>query len=317
VDEEETVRNRNFLLLSLLVVFFFGCATENNYRIKRPFLYEAVKDDKKAYFFGTTHIGVDFDDLPDSFWPYFSAGNVFVSESAVSDYEVVDQKMKESLVRQEDGPYLSEFFSPAELKEISNYLNPYLKNRGVGLDDFSMFGIFSLLRLVVLSKEDNVKVEKGEYVRLKKARLDNQLIAKAISTPGKSIDVLDDPDPESLVKCYTTATLFWRDEIKDLLTKKVVNAAETASTLKDLEEYREGREDKVNTYAEKLPDCLIRQRHLLWMPKILSTIDKYEQPFFAVGLGHMIAKKGSLIEMLKQQGFKVRRMTETFLSEKK
>jgi uncharacterized protein YbaP (TraB family) len=315
VDEEKVMKSKS-LILAFILIFTVGCVSEPKYQVKRPFLYEVKKDNKKAYIFGTIHVGVGIDDLPTSFWPYFNEGNMFVSESMMSGVEAIERETELGLVHAPGQPHLSEVFSLAELQEISNYLAPYLEKHHVNLDDFSAFGIYTIIRLMISSKEDNIKVEKGEYTRLKGISLDKQLLQKASSIQGKAIAVLDDPDVKSLVRCYLSATTFWRDEVRKLLSTKTVNANEVAETLRDIAEYREGSEDSPIDRTAEVPECLLKERNQLWLPKIISIIERYNRPFFAVGADHLHMKKDSLIALLEQQGFTVRRVKETFLTEK-
>ena len=79
--------------------------------------------------------------------------------------------------------------------------------------------------------------------------------------------------------------------------------------IKDVEEYRLG--DKSNFDPDKFPkflkNFLFTKRHNKWMPKILEQ-SKEGQTFVAAGLAHFVYSEDNILDRLKEEGFKVKRI---------
>lgn len=313
-----------FLSIFSFFLLISGCATETKYQVKKPFLYEVTKGDRKAYLFGTMHVGVVMEDLPDSFWPYFNQSDIVVTEVDLDDDQlapgnVAFHHLLKRMIRTEGDPKISEVLSKDDCEDIFRASKDALGLSNVqDLDKFSLFGIYSLLMLRDQEGyQEESRLTHGEHVRFsQKFTLDQRLLEKATSEQNKVMDTLDNLNSETLWNCYVGETKQQIEDIRKLLHKSKT-VSEVSQILRMAEQYRAGDESVISEQLDLIPDCVLKERNASWMVDILSILQNYKRPFFAVGAGHIVAKKDSLIHLLQDRGYSVRRMTETFLPEEK
>ena len=295
------------------VFFIFGCATETKYLVKKPFLYEAVKGNRKAYFFGSMHYGIEMGDMPKGFWTYVDNSDIVVTEI---DTRVDEQKQEYALTtpyikRSENGKRIKDAITPDEYKTLVEKLKEIRSKETIvdienALDTFSLFGVRNILSNT--SELAHVgSLEYGDWVRVRtKFMLDRQIRDYAVDAK-KYVDHLDDRLSIEWTKCLVGTD---DDNIKDirLLLKNKILVQDFAEFENAFRDYRDGLA-RGERYLQ-LPVCLLEGRNKKWMEKISATINNYKSPFFVIGALHLTADKGSLIEMLKAQNYTVRRVEE-------
>ncbi len=301
------MRNRFLILISLFLLN--GCA-ETKYQVKRPFLYEVSKGNQVAYLFGTMHKGVIAEDLPESFWWYFGTSDAFVAEVDLQDKDA----LKAAFEKYYDYENANEAHRAIKklpavdyvrveniLKEKKPELVPYLEAS-------SLLAVTSLLYDLADDPEVQ-KVYHGEYVRLGKERmLDRELTVKARNL-NKPIEALDDINSPAFMEC-----IYGTPEKQVEMVKKLVKNMAKESFLNELLNltwtYRRGDEEEIKVVSAKMDKCIIENRNKLWITKIDDLLKKYKRPFIAVGVSHIEAQNHSLISLLKERGWTVRRMNE-------
>jgi uncharacterized protein YbaP (TraB family) len=295
-------------LISFLCLLLVACASDPKYKVKRPFLYEVEKDGKVGYLFGTMHVGVTSEDLPDSFWPYFDRSDIYINENGRESEERFQKALQERVARAKDEPTLEKKLKPDVFAKYDAYLRTkYPAKAAAYRDQLSVVGAYSLL-----SKEleiNTVTVDHGEYVRLNsKFQLDDRLERKA-KDQGKVISHLDNPNYRDIAICLTRNEDFYIKEIEAILNGKKIKPNSVRSTLKLAQEYRDGNAQAIRSLDfEGHEQCLLKDRNQLWLPKLTSLFDVYTTPFVAVGAAHLEANDGSLIELLTKKGFKIKRL---------
>lgn len=305
---EKILININLVLVFLLATLLIGCATEEKYLVKKPFLYEVSKGNKKGYLFGTMHLGILKEDLPDSFWPYFNSSDIAIFEADKADEEKLKTALGNRVWRKDNEPKASEVLTPAEFERVARIVHE--TNKDFPIDEANLM----VLNGFLLSQNlQNYVVSHGEFVRYSgKFRLDDEL--QKVAMKNKKVQMtLDSVESDFFMNCLLGTP---EEQLEQL--RKNLNIGTHEDFLKQLESmvvvYREGNAQKISEAHPWLNrQCLLEGRHDLWMSKILTAFEHYNQPFIAVGALHVVDYKDSLSDKLKKLGFTVRRMTEVFL----
>lgn len=303
-----------FWNLSLLLFLVLGCA-EAKYRVKKPFLYEVSKGRLKAHMLGTIHYGVSAEDFPPEFWPYFNGADAFIAEMDTTQGVGGWQRLVES--RMVRTPYEK---SLIELLDKDSYqrLKEAIKKKGYKgthtvdgfIDLLNAYGAYAYIHKV---EEHNLQLHKsrrtfGNISRLGKS-LDFELGMKA-REQNKAILDLDDRHTEDFMTCYMETMLGTKEQtlqkLKDFLNGKAV-PYDLDELFTTIEAYRLGDEP----FFENIKDsskCLLQDRNEIWVGKIMSHMSTYKRPFIAVGLLHLEHSSETVIDMLKEHGFEVKRI---------
>lgn len=302
--------------MKLAWIFLFGfvlvgCATDQRYLVKKPFLYEISKDNKKAYLFGTMHIGVLSDDLPEKFWPYFDSSDIVVLESDAIDTKKFEGELVKRGLRRGDEPKASEVLTPDEFQKLSQLTARALS--GLKIDDVSLWALNSI---VMQENSGEYILTHGESMRYTgKFILDAQLEKKATNSK-KTQMTLDNVESDFLMNCVLGEPADQLKDLRDTLAGK--NQKDLLQFYENIAAtYRNGDEKKIlssikenERLSERLMGCVLQGRHELWMSKLMTALEHYERPFIAVGAAHVIDYPGSVSQRLQGLGYKVRRMSE-------
>ncbi|PZR14053.1 MAG: hypothetical protein DI539_19020 [Flavobacterium psychrophilum] len=135
-----------------------------------------------------------------------------------------------------------------------------------------------------------MKFFEGEFVTMAQAQ-------------NKTIDGLETIESQSSVmeKSYSLSDVFNQIKLKSEYAQIMDDMARFHKEENLPELYKTVRDRRfMNTTAENL---MLTERNKAWVKKIPAIVKK-ESTFFAVGAGHLYGKDG-VIELLKQQGYKV------------
>lgn len=301
------------IFLGFLFVFISSCASDK-YLVRKPYLYEVTKENKKAYLFGTIHSGVIIEDLPEKFWPYFNSADIFVSEANLSSdiTTKLPHLMAAKCFSTKTFDQARTYLQTADYDRIKKILlnaNRISLSEGL-ISELTPYGVVVMLEF---AGNEPTEVARGEYVRAQtKFILDDQLMKKS---KAKVFDTLD-KNLDKLVDCMAGTK-----EENLAIINKYLNIASKKNGIVLMQEmvsnYRTGNSSEIINTMSDGPKCLLEDRNEEWMFKIESVLENYERPFIAVGVGHILSPKKSLVELLNTQGYKVRRMSEIDLPEEK
>lgn len=302
---------KNLLNLCFLLVLVVGCA-EARYRVKKPFLYEVSKGRFQAFLFGTIHRGVAAEDLPASVWKALEESDAFVSEvDFEKDSAKVEEATRERLFRTEDEPLLSEILDKDTYKLLVELMSKELSalHLQTALKRFSLMGATAFVyektpRKVVVNKTYQTF---GNAKRLN-SHMDRELSDKA-RAQGKVIQKLDDVN-EEYIDCIIEVIYGPPSHVEKTLKRLLVekDATDDFTKIEEfVEAYRSGHEVYFQGIKENLA-CVTHVRNLAWSGKILSYMSTYKKPFIAVGIMHLQHSEETLLDLLKQEGFAVRRV---------
>lgn len=297
------------LMASVVLLFFFSCASDP-YLVKKPYLYEVKKNEKLSYVFGSMHSGVHKSDLPEKFWDYVDQSSMVLSEVDFSD-EQVSQKFESELAKRfilrNGEKKASEVYTPIEIEKIKTLIkkiNPNLNESFI--DIISAYGIYmTIVQNLDLSISGNIN--RGDVVRMKKKFILDQQIVDYAKSKDKYTKALDSITSEEFINCTIGKEEQLIKANKENLKRTSVNVTDITKIFKD---YRDGDTKKLLVEINKLPTCVLAQRNNEWVRTIKPTFEYYPKAFVVVGVGHLIAEKDSLLQMLEKEGFSVRRIEE-------
>lgn len=271
--------------------------------IVKPYLWEVTsKDNKISYLFGTMHIGISLNsDIPLLVWKKFNKMPTFIMESdPEGQLQVTEDDLKQII---EKGIYSEQIDLQSSLgkeaweklngrvKMPANYLRHYRPDIAYGL--YLNPSLYS--NLIVPSKSldlelyHEAKKSKKEVLFLEEQRVVIQILLNK-SNDEITIDKLRD--------------LILKDEEKFI-------RKERKDYYRNIYNYRRGTDKSMKLLLGNLSEedygILISRRNKEWMKSLKTQLEK-GGCFVAVGVGHMLGID-SLLKLLKENGFKVRRMT--------
>lgn len=290
-----------------------GCASDPKYAITKPFLYEIRKDKKVGYMFGTIHLGVAVDDLPEAFWPYFKQADILLVEDSFeeSNVEEFNLALAKQAIRSADQKPLKYLLSSEDYNKFSTILKTSPSYKAEFVDRLSPFGGYGFLYSMIGG--EMVTVTHGEYVRLTgKFMLDKDFYKRGIRE-NKTMTFLDSKNTQAIASCIGGQDKHYLSLIHDLVSGKQLPKKDIESVTKMIELYRTGDSAALTDHEGQPYDaCLLADRNEKWIPQIISAFDNYNQPFIAVGLSHLFLGNSSLKNLLERKGYRVKRVENPF-----
>ena len=281
-------------------------------KLKKAFFYEIEKDGAKASLFGTMHVGVSIEMLPDFVIAALDHAGVFAGEWNVAKSAELAQfdgrrhakKLGETLSAKEQSQLVARLQKQLNLSEST-----FVKTL---VEDSTATEIYPVT-FVDLSKVPKVKTSPVDVIS---TMLDEQLRARAASQ-SKTISFLD----SARLAGDAVGCVMKSDAEFTRLLKKYIKTGKTES--KALSSALGAIDATVSTYiagdavairknarllSPKIHECVIGERNRDWIGQIQRLTSIYPNPFIAVGVLHIENERDSLLELLKERGFKVRRI---------
>ena len=259
------------------------------------------------------HYGVEKGDMPKDFWNYIDISDIVLTEI---DTRIDEQKEEYAQTfpyvhRSKEDKSVKSVLTDEEYRVLLQKLQQLRptetpKTIEAAADLFSLFGLKNVLSNATEPSMVG-ELEFGDWVRVRtKFMLDRQIREYAIEKK-KFVDQLDERKSKEFTKCMVGTD---EENLKDirLFLKNKVIVHDYAEFENSFHDYREGL-PRGERYTQ-LPECLLEGRNKMWMDKIRAVINNYQTPFFVVGALHLVADKGSLLEMLKAQNYQVRRIED-------
>jgi len=257
----------------------------------RAFFYAVEKNGKTTHLLGTMHMGIDPERLPDTVYAALAKAKTFAMETNIKDPSLLSSLMRD------DGKTLADELGPDYWKKLETALDPQVANGLKGMKASTAAAMLELRGLPMTQPMDLVLLQKGEeagaaIVYLEQAKLQQRLLdkwldARALKMMLDDLDEADDKNKEML-DAYTSGD----EAVVEKLTfdQKAWKQA--------------GRDEK--EFDRMLKELLL-DRNASWIPAIEKIIAK-GNGFVAVGAAHLIGK-GSVVELLRQKGYTVTRVT--------
>ena len=256
-----------------------------------PFFFELVKNGKTSHILGTRHIGVGLAKFPDVVGKTIDGASLAVFEIAPDDASNgshVSEPLKKEL-GPKDWAHFEELIGSAAAQS-------YIENE----PDVAALSMMVLYEDISNTLESQIQKRAGEHhirmIGLETSEFQDGVLAKLLDF--------------RMLK----ATI---EQTKD-------RAEIAADSKKDLAEYCAGTDDSPGmddesrakmlksgyTKAEldAMDEILVFKRNADWIPK-LSKLFEQDNVFVAVGADHLIGARG-VIELMKAQGFEVKRITK-------
>ena len=304
----------NFILLGPICMALLSCATDPKYLVKKPYLFEVSKNQQTAYFFGSIHVGVSIDDLPSGFWVYLDRSDILLTEtSPENDLELRKNILDDfnfKMQRQEGALEMKSLLKSDEYAKIkARLMKLQAPTSSEKVDEIltglSPFGLLMMLHPSLAMQDALGPLNEEDINRIKSGvMLDDQIRSYAVDHK-KNLDQLDSYDSLQWVKCLAGKDEDNLKKIRHLISHETTED-KTISFASEIQNYRNGQ---IGTDEYKLlPDCMLVERNVLWMKKIREALEYHQTPFFVVGVLHLVADQGSLLELLKAEGFFVRRI---------
>lgn len=265
------------LSMSISILIGFSAFEASSETLKNPYFFVAEKGGKVIYLFGTQHVGVGIEDLPEPVIAALKRQKVFVTEVLKESDQAVALKPSSEPKRKNAA------LSPSTIAQ--------LQARGL---DARWIHVAQSLPDLACSLYENYEGFRDHLI------LDEQL--EDLATREKKIKVaLDDSAAMAVLKrkndddcdIEKTAKAEPGLKAKDDYQKRL--AAYRAGDMKDAEV-----DSKDDPYQ-------VAQRNKAWLKKILA--HHANSAFVVVGYGHLGGKSG-ILQLLKDRGFMVRRLSD-------
>lgn len=276
-----------FLMVTLLTVFFSN-AQQSAISSSLLWKIEGNGLSEPSYLFGTIHLICEADfEIKEKVSSAFNSTSNLVLEVNMTDPKEIAamQEMMNSPTT------LSSRLNEKERIEANEILTKYI---GITLQQAEHIAPSGLLSTSVYNalpcKPAELKFFEFELVRLAKEQHKTVAGLETIDSQMAAID-----------KAYTLQQLLGQIKLKDEYVKVI---ADMVKFYKD--ENIPALESKIKDRRfmdEKAEVFMLTERNRAWVKRIPAIVEK-ESTFFAVGAGHLYGKTG-LIELLKQQGYKV------------
>ncbi|WAT18401.1 TraB/GumN family protein [Aurantiacibacter sp. MUD11] len=271
-----------------------GCADqfvpESEWPEASPAIWEVSNaQGEKGWLFGTVHALP-----PDLIWgtpmldDAFSQSGVLVVEVTNLDAEY-GQTLIETLSRTPGQPPLSTRVEPAERDELRALM------QAADMDDDDFTDIETWAAALTLSGAVRTGDPRNGVDRAMIAAADEIVGLESYGRQMNMFDTLSEAAQSDLL--YGVARVHAQGGSDAMLSAWVSGDAETMG-------------EHVNSaldFSPELRRVLLTDRNRRWTAQISALIDEGRAPFVAVGTGHLVGSE-SVVEMLGEQGFTVRRI---------
>jgi uncharacterized protein YbaP (TraB family) len=298
--------SKYFIKPALLLSCFMATACGS--LIKKPFLYEIEKDNRKSYVLGSLHVGFSPEDFPSFVLKKYEASNALVLEylpewmsfdqdeyvrklgEVIADNKRKDSKISSKLPQATYEKVRQVFETKKYIPEFYDYL--------------SLETVYSSMQVAV--KPNNFYFVTNNFysygIRFKKMDLEFGQLAKKNNKPIFALDNQEILRPICSDKFYAEA-------IEGLFRSKAkyVNFDET------LDAYAAGNgaqlQYALGRVTEASQQCLLDERNEHWV-KTLKNLELFNSPLFiVVGALHVVGEN-NILDQLKKEGYAVRRIEQ-------
>lgn len=172
-------------------------------------------------------------------------------------------------------------------------------HRGVSINDLpsQFFTYLDSSKIFILESLGDVKKHNNS--------LDHQLKNRATQKSIKIVALETTADTDLLMKKVKKFYSTKKEKLEDLKYKAIDGENYKASNVKYFI-------DSISQTPKIIFNLFTEKRHDKWMPTILANIKKGQQLFIAVGLMHLIAKRGgTLLDRFKKKGFTIEKVKFT------
>lgn len=303
--------------LITLALFLTGCASTSERAkevpvptLKSTFLYELEKGSDRSYLFGTVHLGVGIRELPPSVLAALNSSRLFIGEFDFRNSEALSQ-----FDGRRHAKKLHQILSERELASLMGLLEQKFPKADPSL--LAAFVEFSTATDVYPLTQIDASISAASTESLQS--LDIQLLDYAIKN-GKTLSFLDSPRlAGEALRCMRYTDDEYLKRLRQTISGKA--AEDSSSAVKGraielvqstTEAYRLGSEERIRSAGRLLSKeqhaCMIKDRNEEWMSAIQRSISTYSTVFIAVGVLHIENDRDSLLQLLREAGFKVRRI---------
>ena len=280
-----------------ILSFSLSCVTTPENDFSEPTgLWEISDGRAKSYLMGTIHMGVSFTSLPDIYQRKLNQSQVVITE--VDPWEMTQEEIVQHsfLPKEKRLDELLGYFYWLKLKKsLPDIPEPFLSRMKPSTATIILLGSLIESSEEVKATQANLKEDSGISMDVE--------ISILAREDKKNMFYLETTmfQMELLEKIYDVPSL------KDLLdNKNDVNQSVVGAVVS----YKQGTMQNTVKLIEEMPkkqkEIFLDQRNRRWS-EILPRFFKSGDAFVAVGLGHLVGDQG-LLELLRQQGFQVRRI---------
>lgn len=285
------------VILFLFSFVFFSCTFKSE--VQNPsnnFLWKLSKDDQYIWIMGSIHMA------DSSFYPLalpiqnaFNESQVIAFEIDLNEEQSVENPTSYFFQNEED----LESFLPPKTYQI---LDSILSSWALSIQTYSKlrpWAVAAQISALAISRA-GFQAELGiDYVLMEKALEEGKEII-GLETSASQIEALSSPSDSAGV-LYLEKTLLEIQEIEETL-QEIKIAWQTGSTLKLLKLLNlEDSQEKADLFSQKI----YFERNRTMAHKIQNLFLENKRHFVVVGIAHLIGEEGSILEILKENGFRV------------
>lgn len=275
----------------------------------KPFYWEIEKNGKKSHILGTMHKGTTFAELPSYVQADLEKSKIIGLE-ITDDLSIADEQVKKDLEKRNQTDFLEhkknkrsacKFFSNSEWNTIKQLaLDSKIKS-----EDVEYLPLRSLAWIVNDKNFDRLNYGEDPFI-WNQEMMDKSIYLKAKAADKKLIRL--DREPPLDRDCEDQLHVFSIRQMLASYGERVLLVRKNES-LRDAYRNGDGEASLRYNFTGQIEKCLIEDRNKLWIPIIEKVHDEPEPFFGAVGFFHLIGPQ-SVFQLLEQNGFKVRRITE-------
>ena len=263
--------------------------------LERPLLWAIEKDGHTTYALGTIHLGVDAKaKLPALVWDKLDHAPAFAMETDIND-----PSLARELTTRAHGGTLHEDLGDAYWKKLEQELSPQIASR---LDGMPATVAVTVLETRALPQTaapmDGVLLRRAQdahhrIIYLEPAHLQVALLAKWMDVRALEELIDHEATHDDLVRRLLAAYL--TGDVDQMLALDEEDHREWLHEGRSEDEYRQMRQE------------MLYDRNASWIPE-LEQMHAAGGGFVAVGAMHLIGPN-SVLELLRQRGYKVTRLT--------
>jgi uncharacterized protein YbaP (TraB family) len=258
--------------------------------ITRPFFFVAEKDGKQVHLLGTFHIGVDPTRLPAVVWDAFRASKTLAVETNILDPALL------SVAQRTDGKTLEDELGPEYWKKLSDLIGANLVDGMKGMTAAAASTVVQVKYLPQTQPMDLAFVFEAKKTGKELRYLEEAQLQATLFDRWMDVRVLK-------------ATLDDADQLKakthELLAAYVGGDGDTMVAL-SLDKEGWSKTGRSAAEFDQMQEEMLYGRNRSWIPAI-EAMAAEGGGFVAVGAAHLVGK-GSVVELLEAQGYKVTRI---------
>jgi uncharacterized protein YbaP (TraB family) len=260
--------------------------------LPHPLFWAIEKDGRTTYVLGTMHRGVDPQArIPDAIWQRLDEAKIFAMETDLSQASALD-------VRRNDGGSLHADLGEAYWKKLEEALGPDRARTLDGMKPMIPATLLSLRGLPDTAEMDAALLlrasnEGKRIVYLEPFAAEEQVLEKWMDV--RAIETMLDDLPGG------------EQHTKDVLAAYIAGDEAKIEALNEVERADFKKSGRTDAEYDQQMEELLFARNASWVPE-LEQLHHDGGGFVAVGALHLIGKR-SVLDLLRQRGFRVTRLT--------